>query len=106
LAIAQNNAPTRLVLNDGGKPGLRVRLKGLGRNPAAIGAKLTVRFPGGPEVTREIQSGSGYWGVNSPVIVLPGLAAQAEITVAWPSGGKTSHNIAAGTRQAVLSQEQ
>jgi len=38
--------------------------------------------------------------------VLPGLAAQAEITVAWPSGGRTSHNIAAGTRQAVLSQEQ
>ncbi|MDP6752923.1 MAG: FG-GAP-like repeat-containing protein [Verrucomicrobiota bacterium] len=106
LAIGQNNAPTRLVLNDGGKPGLRVRLKGLGRNPAAIGAKLTLRFPGGPEVTREIQSGSGYWGVNSPVIVLPGLAAQAEITVAWPSGVRTSHNIAAGTRQAVLSQEQ
>ena len=106
LAIGQNNAPTRLLLNTKGNPGLRIRLKGRGQNPDAIGAAVTLNIIGRPAITREVQSGSGYWGANSPVIVLPELNMQGEITVNWPSGGRTIHKIAAGTRQAVFSHEQ
>ncbi|MDP6794210.1 MAG: FG-GAP-like repeat-containing protein [Verrucomicrobiota bacterium] len=106
LAIGQNNAPTRLLLNTNGKPGLRIRLKGAGRNPNAIGATVALRINGDLAITREVQSGSGYWGANSPVIVLPALEAQGEITVTWPNGGRTTRKIAAGTRQVALSQEQ
>lgn len=102
LAVGQNNAPTKLMLNATGKAGLRVRLKGRGQNPATIGATVTLRIPGGPAITREVQSGSGYWGVNSPVLVLPGPDGQRELAVAWPSGGRRTYKIPAGTRQAVL----
>ncbi|MEE2947355.1 MAG: FG-GAP-like repeat-containing protein [Verrucomicrobiota bacterium] len=105
LAIGQNNAPTRLLHNANGKSGLRIRLKGAGQNPVGIGATVKLRILDGPAITREVQSGSGYWGVNSPVIVMPRLGAQGKITVTWPNGGKTAHIIAAGTRQAVLSEE-
>ena len=102
LAVGQNNAPTKLMLNATGKAGLRVRLKGRVQNPASIGATVTLRIPGGPAITREVQSGSGYWGVNSPVLVLPGPDGQRELAVAWPSGGRRTYKIPAGTRQAVL----
>ncbi|MBC8245529.1 MAG: VCBS repeat-containing protein [Verrucomicrobia bacterium] len=105
LSIGQNNAPTKLLRNANGNPGLTVRLKSGGRNRTAIGAKVTLRIPGDPAVTREVQSGSGYWGVNSPLLVLPGPDKQREVTVAWPSGGTTTYKIPPGTRRAVLHED-
>ena len=105
LAIGQNNAQTKLMLNTLGMAGLRVRLKGRGQNPAAVGARVSMRIPGGPTITKEVQSGAGYWGVNSSVLVLPSQHHPCELLITWPSGGRSSHKIPEGTREAVLHED-
>ena len=105
LAIGQNNAQTKLMLNTSGMAGLRVRLKGRGQNPAAVGARVSMRIPGGPAITKEVQSGAGYWGVNSSVLVLPSQHHPCELLITWPSGGRSSHKIPEGTREAVLHED-
>src|SRR5712675_2445485 len=66
----QSGAETKLYHNVGGRPGLRVRLKGPGGNPQAVGAQMRLSFGPrqGPE--REIHAGSGYWSQDSAVQVL------------------------------------
>ena len=102
LAIGQNNAQTKLLLNSGGIAGIRVRLKGPTQNPTAVGAKVTMKITKNHTVTKEVQSGSGYWAVNSSVLVLPKLKQAHELTVAWPSGSEVSYNIPEGIREVLL----
>jgi len=96
LAISQNGATTKLYKNVGAKKGLIVQLVGPPGNPAAVGAQIRVH-PGnrlGP--SREIQAGSGYWSVNSPVQVM-GLSGEADaVWVRWPGGRETLQPIARG----------
>ena len=97
LAISQNGAATRLYQNVGAKKGLIVQVVGLPGNPNAIGAQIRLHYPGnrlGP--AREIQAGSGYWSVNSPVQVM-GLAGDADaVWVRWPGGRETLEPISRG----------
>ncbi len=87
LAISQNNAPTRLYLNQTTKRGLRVSLGGPAANPWGVGAQLRLRYPGGGQgPCRTVQAGSGYWSQDGPVQVL-GLTGQPEsVSVRWPGG--------------------
>ena len=93
------------MLNTSGTAGLRIRLKGRGQNPVAVGARVTMRIPGGPLITKEVQSGSGYWGGNSSVLVLPRQHPLCDLLITWPSGGRSSHKIPEGTREAVLHED-
>ena len=102
LAIGQNNAQTKLLLNSGGIAGIRVRLKGPTQNPTAVGAKVTMKITKNHTVTKEVQSGSGYWAANSSVLILPKLNQAHELIVAWPSGSEVSYNIPEGIREVLL----
>jgi hypothetical protein len=97
LAISQNGAATRLYQNVGAKKGLIVQLIGPPGNPTAVGAQIRLHYAGnrfGP--VREIQAGSGYWSVNSPVQVM-GLAGDADAAwVRWPGGRETLEPIPRG----------
>jgi len=86
LAIGQNNGPTVLLHNRGGRPGLRVRLRGPAVNPHGIGATLRVVYADGLGPARELRLGSGYWSVDDPVAVLGLRAEPRGIEVRWPDG--------------------
>ena len=94
LAISQNGAETKLYENLRAKRGLIVQLIGPAANPAAIGAVIRVHYAGnryGP--AREIQAGSGYWSMNSPVQVMGLDGVPDAVRVRWPGGRETTTNV-------------
>src|SRR6267378_2611812 len=94
LAISQNGAETKLYENLGAKRGLIVQLIGPAANPAAIGAQIRVHYSGnryGP--AREVQAGSGYWSMNSPVQVMGLDGVPDAVWVRWPGGRETTTNL-------------
>jgi len=103
LAISQNGAATKLYQNVGAKKGLIVQLVGPPGNPTAVGAQIRLHYLGnrlGP--AREVQAGSGYWSVNSPVQVM-GLAGNADaVWVRWPGGRETIEPIRRGQTKVRL----
>jgi hypothetical protein len=86
LAVAQNNAETKLYLNRGALPGLRVRLRGLRENILGIGAVIRTGRNGSWGPAKEIHAGEGYWSMNSPAVLMPLAAAPEQIQVRWPDG--------------------
>jgi hypothetical protein len=87
LAVSQNNAPTKLYLNQGAKRGLRVTLKGPPGNPDAIGAQLRLIYAGdqkGP--SRLVQAGSGYWSQDAAAQVLGVTNSPTALWIRWPGG--------------------
>ncbi len=97
LAVSQNGAATRLFRNAGGRPGLRVRLRGGSGNPDAVGAALRVLYADGAGPVREVQAGSGYWSVNDPVQVLGLRAEPRALWVRWPGGAESETPVPPGT---------
>ncbi|MDP9278274.1 MAG: CRTAC1 family protein, partial [Gemmatimonadota bacterium] len=97
LAVSQNGAATKLYQNVGAKKGLIVQLAGPPANPAGIGALIRIRYSVnryGP--AREVQAGSGYWSMNSPVQVM-GLEGDPDaVWVRWPGGKETTTPIRKG----------
>jgi len=88
LVVGQNSEATKLYLNKQGTPGLRVKLNGTSQNPAAIGSIVTAAT-----LTREIQSGSGYWAHNSTCLVFSQKKPIGNIQVTWPSGKQTRYSV-------------
>jgi hypothetical protein len=95
LVVSTNDGPLRVLRNAGGSGRwLRVRLAGRPGNPAAVGARLELRIPGGPTQVREVQAGGSYLGQSGATVHFGlGDAAEAELTVRWPDGATTSHPI-------------
>ncbi len=94
LAISQNGAETKLYENLRARRGLIVQLIGPAANPAAIGALIRVHYSGnryGP--AREVQAGSGYWSMNSPVQVMGLDGVPDAVWVRWPGGRETTTNV-------------
>ncbi|HEX9382958.1 MAG TPA: CRTAC1 family protein, partial [Gemmatimonadaceae bacterium] len=94
LAISQNGAETKLYENLRAKRGLIVQLIGPAANPAGIGALIRVHYAGnryGP--AREVQAGSGYWSMNSPVQVMGLDGVPDAVWVRWPGGRETTTNV-------------
>jgi hypothetical protein len=89
LVVTQNAAQTRLFRNVGGKPGLRVRLKGPPGNPFGYGAQMRLKSGDHFGPVREVHGGGGYWSQDSPIQVLTGGEGALQVWVRWP-GGKTS----------------
>ena len=87
LAVTQNNAATKLYVNQGAKRGLRVVLGGPPANPDAVGARIRVLYPGdrkGP--CRTIQAGSGYWSQDAGPQVLGLRESPVALWIRWPGG--------------------
>jgi hypothetical protein len=101
LVVTQNGAPTVLLHNTGGKPGLRVRLKGPPGNPVALGAMIRLKFGARFGPAREIHGGSGYWSEDSPVQVLATPETPTELWVRWPGGRVTTTPVPSGATEII-----
>ena len=99
LAVTQNGAPTKLYRNVGGRPGLRVRLKGPAGNPQAAGAQIHLSFGSRPGPVREIHAGSGYWSQDSAIQVLGTPEPATRLWLRWPGGATTTNDVPAGARE-------
>ena len=93
LAVTQNNAETKLFHNVGGKPGLRVRMKGPDRNPSGVGAVLRLKYRERFGPAREIHAGSGYWSQDGAVSVLGKAEEPTQLRVRWPGGKEITYAL-------------
>jgi hypothetical protein len=102
VCVASNNGPTVLLRNRGtrGAGWLSVRLASRRSNRAGIGARVTVRCGRDAQI-REIHCGSSYLSAGAPEAHF-GLGSHRvvdELTVQWPSGGRTTRSaVPAGQR--------
>lgn len=99
LVVTQNGAATRLLRNQGARPGLRVRLTGPPGNPSALGARVRLDFGARLGPSREIHGGSGYLSQDSPVVVLGTPEGPQALEVVWPGGTTTRVSVPAGARE-------
>jgi enediyne biosynthesis protein E4 len=91
LVVAQNSGPTRLLRNERGAPGLRVRLVGPPANRRGIGAIIRGLYHGKQGPAREVHAGSGYCSQDSAIQVMaPGMD---RIQVQWPGGKRTLTDV-------------
>jgi hypothetical protein len=90
LVVSQNGAATKVFRNQGGRPGLRVRLKGPPGNPHGFGARVRLQYGGHWGPWREFHGSSGYQSFNSAVEILAAPEAPQAIAVSWPGGRQTS----------------
>lgn len=87
LVVTQNGGRTQLYRNGRGRPGVRVVLDGGESNPAAVGARVRLRYAedvAGP--VHEIRAGGGYWSQDAPVGVLGMKGQPLSLEIQWPSG--------------------
>lgn len=102
LAVAQNGGATRLFLNKGARPGLRIRLRGVPGNPRGIGAALRWRMGAQLGPVREIHGGSGYLSQDSPVQILCPPRDAERLWIRWPGGRVTTTEISAKTGEVTI----
>ncbi|MCC5934007.1 MAG: VCBS repeat-containing protein [Balneolales bacterium] len=105
LLVAQNGAETRLLLNQAAEPGLRVLLAGSPENPAAIGARLFLKYEDGSTgPQREVRAASGFGSQHGFVQVMgirPG-GSPVSVQVIWPDQTQTEHPLQPGQREIRL----
>jgi len=95
--ITRNDNST-LAYRNGGVPGRRslsVVLRGAAGNPAAFGARITVRMRSGSTQLGEVYAGSGYFS-QSALSCFFGYGESdppQEVSVRWPSGRTTVHGV-------------
>lgn len=100
LAVSQNGAEVRLYRNQGGKPGIRVTLRGPAANPDGVGALMRLRYDGdrwGPG--RIVQAGSGYWSQDAASQVLGLAGAPMAVWIRWPGGREQTVPLTASNRE-------
>ncbi len=93
LIVTQNGAATKLYRNQGGNPGLRIRLVGPAGNFNAVGAAIQLAFGDRMGPAREIHGSSGYSSQDSFIQVLGIPEQPTKIVVRWPGGKKTITNV-------------
>jgi hypothetical protein len=103
LAVTQNGAETKLYRNLAAKPGLRVRLRGLGNNPQGFGAVLRLKTQERWGPAREVHGGAGYWSQDAVVQVLAAPQPAQELQVRWPGGKTTVFQIPAAASEVAAS---
>jgi len=92
VVIINMNEPPSLLRNDvsGGGHWLKVKLLGVKSNRSAIGARVTAHY-GGKVQVQEVLSQASFYSVNDPRLHFGlGGAAQADLEIRWPNGGKES----------------
>lgn len=107
LAVSQNNAETKLYLNQRARRGLRVTLHGPSGNPDGIGAQMRVRYANGQMgPCRAVQAGSGYWSQDGAAQVL-GLGEMAAVGIwtRWPGGKEQTVQLKEGGWDVVINFE-
>ena len=91
--FAVNNGRFQVLENQSNTPSVRVRLKGVPKNPAGIGTRIVLRGDdNAAQQAFEISAGSSYLSQSSanPSIAVKTLQKSSTIDVNWPSGKKSS----------------
>ncbi|MHB9005810.1 MAG: FG-GAP-like repeat-containing protein [Limisphaerales bacterium] len=86
FAVTQNGNATRLFRNIGGRPGLRVSLRGAAGNPQGVGASVRIAWGDDWGPAREVLAGSGYLSQASAVQVFGTPRPPTGLMVRWPGG--------------------
>ncbi|MGF1669019.1 MAG: ASPIC/UnbV domain-containing protein, partial [Balneolaceae bacterium] len=87
FALSQIGEETKLYLNQTGKPGIQIRLKGPGGNPAGIGSSVRLEYEDGKKgPKRYIQAGSSNNSQNSRTHILGFDKHPVSIEVNWFDG--------------------
>jgi enediyne biosynthesis protein E4 len=105
LAVAQNGAATKLYLNTGAQPGLRIRLAGPPGNPTGAGAVIRLQYGEHWGPAREIHAGSGYWSQDSAVQVMATPSLPKQVQVRWPGGKTATTELSPGLREVCVDHE-
>jgi len=98
--------PPRLLKNVAAKKGthLTVRLRGKAPNTDAIGAEVRLNAAG-RKLVRVMTAGIGYIGQADPVLHFglgdTNAGTKLKVSVRWPDGTTTSHELAAGKAHEV-----
>jgi hypothetical protein len=103
LAVSQNGDSTRLFVNRGAAPGLRVRVKGPATNPDGVGVQMRLVYGSTMGPVREVQAGAGYYSQNGAVQVLGKSGEPTAVWVRWPGGATVNVPVPAGAREVVVS---
>ncbi|UCF80240.1 MAG: VCBS repeat-containing protein [Acidobacteriota bacterium] len=107
LVVTQNGAGTKLYRNVRAKPGLRVRLRGGGKNPTGVGAVMRLEYEGGERgPAREVHAGSGYWSQDGAVQVLGQAREPRGIWVRWPGGKEVTAAVPSGAKEISMDVEE
>ncbi len=93
LVVTENGGPTHLFLNQAGKPGLSVQLKGPSGNPTGYGAVVRLKFEQNWGPAHEIHAGSGYWSQDAAKCLLGFNSRPSAVWVRWPGGRETTVNL-------------
>ena len=91
--FAVNNGRFQVLENQSNTPSVRVRLKGVPKNPAGIGTRIVLRGDdNAAQQAFEISAGSSYLSQSSanPSFAVKTLQKSSTIDVNWPSGKKSS----------------
>jgi len=102
LVVSQNAAETRLFLNRGATPGLRVRLQGPPGNPDGIGAQVRLVYGNRMGPVREVHAGSGYWSQNGAVQVFGQSETPTGVWVRFPGRPATVTPMVPATREVTV----
>ncbi len=101
------NGPTRVYLAAcGAESWLKVRLRGSGRNTAAVGARVEITTGDGTQ-QRSVQIGGTSLGSTAPAELHFGLGSAdriSRVTVNWP-GGEVSRYAELDARQSIIIDE-
>jgi hypothetical protein len=106
VVVSQNNAATRMYVNQRGQRGLRLALNGPSANPDSVGAQLRLQYADGRAgPCRTIQAGSGYWSQDGPVQVLGLAGPPVALWIRWPNGKEQTVRLQDQTRDIHLNFE-
>ena len=92
LLLTSNNGPARLLRNDNANQNdlVRVKTAGTRSNRDGIGAKLTLKAPGGAKLLNVVRAGSSYCSQSELPLTFGLGRAEAgkalSLEVVWPSG--------------------
>jgi hypothetical protein len=107
LVVSQNGSATALYRNQGGRPGIRVRLIGPAGNPAGLGARVRLFADAQYGPSREVSGGSGAGSQGASTVVLGSAAALgpgASVQVRWPGGLDQLVVLPVGERSVTIRQ--
>lgn len=97
LLAAQNN-DTVLPFTTTSPPNavLTIRLRFVGANRNAIGARVTMHYANGEADSAEVYAGTGYLSQSTPTVMI-GLGGRSPVRamVRWPDGEESLHEVRA-----------
>jgi hypothetical protein len=105
VAVGQNGAEIQLLQNVGGRPGVRVRLRGPPENRLGVGTAMRLISQENAGPLREVRAGSGYLSQDGAVQVMGPAEGSTDLEVRWPGGKLTRSTVPAEAQEVEVGQD-